>query len=1000
MRTEFQDLNCTNLYRLPARATLIPYPDAESARQDERAMSPYYLGLNGEWDFTYYNSPYDVEELSGEAGEGIPGKIQVPGVWQLQGYGAPQYTNVRFPIPFDPPFVPDDTPVGVYDRTFILPEAFRDRQTVIRFEGVSSCYYVYVNGQLAGFSKGPHLPAEFDISALVRDGENSLRVVVLQWSDGTYLEDQDMWRHAGIFRDVALLSFGKERIADVWADTSLSNGYQDGELTVTVKAIGAEKVKWTLLEGEEAILSQESAVTDGEAKLAAEIKNVKAWTAETPNRYELIVEIPGQAERVFIGFRKIEIKDGVFYVNGKNVKLLGVNRHDTHPTLGFYTPVNEMEKDVVLMKRHNMNIVRTSHYPNDPRFLELCDRYGLYVVDETDIECHGVTQFNSYDYMATDPKWTTQFVDRGVRMVQRDRNHPCIVMWSLGNESGYGCCHVSMAEAMRKIDTARPIHYERDQWEKEAITADVTSRMYAGIDFMKEYAEGIPKKPLFQCEYCHAMGQGPGLLEAYWQTYMAYPQLMGGCIWEWADHGIVKTENGQEYYAYGGDFGEWPHDGCFCVDALTYPDRTPHTGLLEYKHVIRPVRAAMTNEAKGIVSFRNYYSFLSLSHLAGRYAVVNGAKTLAQGEFILNTPAGETEEITLNLGQYPAGSYLNFTFTLRNDTSWAPAGYVVAQDQLALALGKKEAPVCLPASPLSLEKTHEGYTVRGNDFCAAFNREGLCGLVFHGVNMLESGLRVNLWRAPTDNDNGWHGAAERWKKLYLDHLQARNERLEAKLTESSAVIDVVCLCGPKVLPPMMRVSQRYTVTGDGKIALDITYAPLREIADYLPRLGMRMALPKGFERLVWQGRGPIESYPDKKTGALIGRYESTVDETHEPYVRPQENGAHEDTAFAALLNNRGIGLMAAGNNFSFSAHHYTPEMLTEAQHTIELGHTDEITWLIDGAMGPVGTNSCGPEPLEEDKLYLKEDRTFHFAFLPFDAQTLSIDGAAKAVSHE
>ncbi|MBQ6257557.1 MAG: glycoside hydrolase family 2, partial [Clostridia bacterium] len=385
MRTEFQDLNCTNLYRLPARATLIPYPDAESARQDERAMSPYYLGLNGEWDFTYYNFPYDVEELSGEAGEGIPGKIQVPGVWQLQGYGAPQYTNVRFPIPFDPPFVPDDTPVGVYDRTFILPEAFRDRQTVIRFEGVSSCYYVYVNGQLAGFSKGPHLPAEFDISALVRDGENSLRVVVLQWSDGTYLEDQDMWRHAGIFRDVALLSFGKERIADVWADTSLSNGYQDGELTVTVKAIGAEKVKWTLLDGEEAILSQESAVTDGEVKLAAEIKNVKAWTAETPNRYELIVEIPGQAERVFIGFRKIEIKDGVFYVNGKNVKLLGVNRHDTHPTLGFYTPVNEMEKDVVLMKRHNMNIVRTSHYPNDPRFLELCDRYGLYVVDETDI---------------------------------------------------------------------------------------------------------------------------------------------------------------------------------------------------------------------------------------------------------------------------------------------------------------------------------------------------------------------------------------------------------------------------------------------------------------------------------------------------------------------------------------------------------------------------------------------------------------------------------------
>ena len=997
MRTEFQDLNCTNLCRLPARATLIPYPDAASARLGERAMSPYYMGLNGEWDFTYYASYHDVEELSGEAGEGTKGKIQVPGVWELQGYGTPQYTNVRFPIPFDPPFVPDDTPVGVYDRTFVLPGFFRGRRTVIRFEGVTSCYYVYVNGQLAGFSKGPHLPAEFDISPFVQEGENALRVIVLHWSDGTYLEDQDMWRHAGIFRDVALLSFGRSRIADLWADTDLTNDYKDGLLTVTAKIEGAGLVKLSLMDGDQCLLSQNCDVIDGEAGLTAEIKNVKPWTAETPHRYELIAEIAGQAERVFIGFRKIEIKDGVFYINGKNVKLLGVNRHDTHPTLGFYTPVSEMEKDVLLMKRHNMNIVRTSHYPNDPRFLDLCDKYGLYVVDETDIECHGVNHFESYDYMATDPKWTTQFVDRGVRMVQRDRNHPCIVMWSLGNESGYGCCHVSMAEAMRKIDTARPIHYERDQWEKEAITADVTSRMYASIDFMKEYAEGSPKKPLFQCEYCHAMGQGPGLLEAYWKTFQAYPQLMGGCIWEWADHGIVKEENGQKYYGYGGDFGEWPHDGCFCVDALTYPDRTPHTGLLEYKHVIRPVRVSMADEAKGVVSFRNYYGFLSLSHLIGRYAVVSGKETLAQGEFTLNTPAGETEEITLNLGAYPAGSYLNFTFALKRDDSWAPAGHIVAQDQLALKLGTVQPAQLLPRSPLTLEKTHQGFTVKGNDFQVSFGLEGMNGMIFHGVNMMENGLRVNLWRAPTDNDLGWQGAASKWEnKLYLNHMQSRGEKLEANLTPNGAVVDIVCLCGPKVLPPMMRVTQRYTVTGEGKVTLTVTYDPLRKIDDYLPRLGLRFEMPAGFERLVWQGRGPFESYPDKKTGALLGRWEFTVDETHEPYVRPQENGAHEDTAFAALLNVRGMGLMVSGENYSFSVHHYTPEMLTKAEHTVELGRTDAITWLIDGAMGPLGTNSCGPEPLEEDKLYLKEARSFRFAFLPFDAETLSIDAAAQA----
>lgn len=997
MRTEFQDLNALHLNRLPMRATLIPYPDAASARMDERALSPWYVGLNGQWDFTYYASPLDVCELSGEGGVPLArGSIMVPGVWQLQGYGAPQYTNVRFPIPYDPPFVPDDTPVGVYDRSFSLPASFDGRQTVLRFEGVSSSYYAYVNGRLAGFAKCPHLPSEFDISALVKPGENHLRVVVLQWSDGTYLEDQDMWRVSGIFRDVALLSFGQSRLEDVWADTSLE-GESAGLMTVHAKAAKADQVRFSLLDGDQCLLKQSCPVENGEAVWTARLEQVTPWSAEIPHRYELIAEIDGQSERIFIGFRRIEIKDGVFYFNGQPIKLLGVNRHDTHPTLGYYTPVNEMRRDILLMKQHNVNTVRTSHYPNDPRFLDLCDELGLYVVDEADAECHGVTQFESYDFIATDPQWKNQFVDRGVRMVQRDRNHPSIIMWSLGNESGYGCCHEAMAAAMRAIDTARPIHYERDQWEKEALTADVTSRMYASIDFMNEYAEGHPRKPLFQCEYCHAMGQGPGLLEDYWQSFMAHPQLMGGCIWEWADHGLEKTENGQTYYAYGGDFGEWPHDGCFCVDALTYPDRTPHTGLTEYKHVIRPVRAQMVREDKGLVSFRNYYAFLSLSHLQGRYTVAAGAQTLAQGTFRLDTPAGQTEEIALQLGAYPAGAMLNFTFSLREDTPWAPAGHVVAQDQLPLQLGRKHAQAVLPASSLALEKNHDGYTVQGRDFSVSFDRQGMSALTFHGVSLLAQGAQVNLWRAPTDNDNGWHGATRCWEKLGLNRLLCRNESLTASLSEQGAVIHISGVYGPKVMPPLMRVTQRYTVTGDGKIALEITYAPLKDIPDYLPRLGLRMALPQGFDRLIWQGRGPQESYPDKKTGALIGRWETTVDATHEPYVRPQENGAHEDTSFAVLLNARGIGLMAAGNGFSFSAHHYTPEMLTAAQHTIELGRTEEITWLVDGAMGPLGTNSCGPEPMEKDRLYLKEPRTFHFAFLPMDAQTLSVDAAAQAI---
>lgn len=993
MRTEFQDLNCLCLNRLPMRTTIVPYPDAKTAAAHERGLSPWFMSLNGRWDFTYYTAWKDVEELSGEGGPcAAQGKIDVPGVWQLQGFGAPQYTNVRFPIPYDPPFVPDDTPVGVYDRDFSLPDAFAGRSTVLRFDGVSSCYYAYVNGQLAGFAKGPHLCSEFDITCLLKPGINHLRVVVLQWSDGTYMEDQDMWRLSGLFRDVSLLSFGESRIENVIAKTGLENGYRDGTYDVIAKVRGAETVTFTLLDGEEAVARETAKVVDGEAHFQGTVKNVCPWTAETPHRYGLLCEIPGQAEHTYIGFRTAEVRDGVFLFNGKAIKFKGVNRHDTHPTLGYYTPVSDMVKDIVLMKRHNINTVRTSHYPNDPRFLDLCDEYGLYVVDESDIECHGVVCFESYDYMATDPRWEAQFVDRGVRMIERDRNHACIFMWSLGNESGYGCCHAAMGRAMRALD-ARPLHYEQDH---NVETADVDSCMYEGIHKMAKHLEDHPQHPFFQCEYAHAMGQGPGLLEYYWQEFYSNDRFMGGCVWEWADHGLVKEENGKKFYAYGGDFGEWPHDGCFCVDALTYPDRTPHTGLMEYKHVLRPVRARMVDEAKCIVCFHNYYGFLPLSGLQGAFRVQKGGKAYAQGTFRLDAEAGQEQEISLPLGAYPAGAMLDITFTQPEATPWSEAGHVVAREQIALALGQAESAFALPKGKLTVEKTHGGYAVSGPDFCVSFDREGMSGYRFHGVELLEKGVQANLWRAPTDNDNGW-SMAGKWSHMGLDKLLCRNERLEAEEKDGAVRVTVSGVYGMKVVPPLLRVTQVYTVTGEGKAALEITYAPLREIKEYLPRLGMRLSLPAGFDRLIWQGRGPMESYPDKKTAAFIDRYEMAVDDTHEPYVRPQENGAHEDTAFAALLNARGIGLMAAGESFSFSAHHYTPEMLTAAEHTHELGRTEEITWLIDGAMGPLGTNSCGPEPEEQDRLYLTAPRTFRFAFLPFDAQAISVDAAYRAM---
>ncbi|MBQ6951992.1 MAG: DUF4981 domain-containing protein [Clostridia bacterium] len=992
MRYEFQDLNCTDLYRLPMRTTFVPYPTEEMAMQGERSFSPYFYLLNGQWNFTFYRSWKQVEELSGVAGEGEKGKIRVPGVWQMQGYDKPQYTNVRYPIPYDPPYVPDETCVGVYERTFTQPDSFRGRRTVLRFDGVSSSFYVYVNDELTGYGTCPHLCSEFDITEKIREGENHLKVVVLQYSDGTYLEDQDMWRHSGIFRDVSLLSFGEKKIEDIIMKTTLSDDYRDGLFTLTVKAQGVQEASFRLLDGDREVAGGTVAILDGEGTVQGKVENVAAWSAEYPHLYTLMVSIDGQAECQKIGFKKVEIKNGIFYVNGRNIKCKGVNRHDTHPVLGFYTPVSEMVKDVVLMKRHNINTVRTSHYPNDPRFLELCDEYGLYVVDEADIECHGVVEFGSFDRIAEDSGWEKQFVSRGVRMVERDRNHPSIIMWSLGNESGYGCNHAAMKKAMRAVDDL-PIHYEGD---KPGKTTDVYSRMYEGINNLKCVADEFAPLPFFLCEYAHAMGNGPGELEDYWQQIYADDRMLGGCVWEWADHGILQRKDGVPYYAYGGDFGEWPHDGCFCVDALVYPDRTPHTGLIEYKQVLRPVRMQMRDEKTGEVVFQNTMNFAPLSHFDCSWVLTEGKHVLRHGIMELSALPAQTEEKKLDLGTYHQGALLTFTFALKENTLWAEKGHVVAREQFELQLGEKKEKMPLPKAMVQLEKAGFGYRVMTGDTVVTFDREGMSSISHQGVERMK-GLKANFWRAPTDNDNGFSGMGSRWQRKGFARLLCRNERLEGSLTERGAEVLICGVYGQKTTPPLVRVEQKYTVTGEGAVQLEIRYIPLCEIEEYLPRLGVRMEVPGGFEQLEWQGRGMHESYPDKKTAAMKGRWVCTVDDTHEPYVRPQENGAHEDTTFAVLSDKRGMALMVKGDDFSFSAHHYTPEMLTEAQHTYELGHTESITLLVDGAMGPLGSNSCGPEPMEDKRLYLKEEKAFRFTFLAFDLQSLSVDGANAAI---
>ncbi len=1002
---EYRDLNCLHINRLPDRTTVVPYPDAHLAAAGEREASPYFLSLNGRWGFHLYGSPFEIPDdpalwLSDSG-------IRVPGCWQMQGFGAPQYTNVNFPIPYDPPYVPDETPVGCYRRVFDLPGSFAGRSTRIRFEGVDSCYYAYVNGRLAGFSKGPHLPAEFDITGLVREKDNVLQVLVFQWSDGTYLEDQDKWRLSGIFRDVMLLSFGETAICDVKADASLDSDLTTGLLQLRVKARGAQEVQVRLMDGDSVMLEAAVPVVGGKASARYAFPRVEAWTAETPRLYDLYVSVPGQCEHLRIGMRRVDIIGGVFCVNGRPVKLKGVNRHDTHMSLGSFSTTDTMLRDVLIMKRFNVNCVRTSHYPPDQRFLDLCDEYGLYVVDEADIECHGVVSFDSYDLIAGDPAWTAQFVDRGLRMVARDRNHPSIISWSLGNESGYGVVHQSMGEAMRRKDASRPIHYERD---RQAQTADFYSEMYTTVEKVIEYGAREDPKPFFLCEYAHAMGQGPGNLEDYWQAIYHSPRLMGGCVWEFVDHGITKEapDGSGPYWAYGGDFGEYPHDANFCVDALLYPDRTPHTGMLEYAHVIRPARLETVNEAEGRFALRNCLDFTDLDQYTCSWRLEHLGRLIREGSVALGCPAGETMPLELELGDYPRGSVLTVELALKRSTLWAKAGHVVARDQAELSLGHEESAARLPHKPLVLDKKEDQITVRCGEtaYRFSFAAAGLESIEHAGRSLLCRPLSLNVWRAPTDNDRGF-GAdiAARWAKYGLDKLQARVTAFEAEQEGEEIMVRVSSVHAPKIFRPLLTLDQRFRFLPCGRVELTADYTPYpgneKLLEDmYLPRLGLRFAMPETFDRVDWYGRGPKESYPDKKLGMLLGVYSASVDELHEPYVFPQENGSHADTSYVALSDEAGCALMIAGDRFSFSAHHYTQEALTEAKHTYELKPAPLTEVCVDGVMGALGSNSCGPEPLKGDRLYLHKQRSFRFSLTVLDRQTQSVILTAKRLMEQ
>jgi beta-galactosidase/evolved beta-galactosidase subunit alpha len=982
--------------RRAPRANFTPCADADSALCGERAASTRWLLLNGVWKFAYAASPAEAPAAFEQPAfdDAAWADLPVPSCWQCHGYGRPHYTNVVYPFPVDPPRVPSENPTGAYRRVFCVPEHWRGMRVLLRFEGVDAAFHVWVNGHAIGFSKGSRMPAEFDITTALRDGENVLAVRVYQWCDGSYLEDQDMWWLSGIFRDVALLAVPPTHIADLAVQTPLDPHAATAELQVQVT------LETTRARGEACTVRARLRDADGTAvlprplraaarvaargiavcALSASVPAPHLWSAEDPYLYRLLIELLDEAGAVReavalkIGFRSVSVRNATLCVNGVPVKLKGVNRHEHHPQLGRAVPFEAMRQDILLMKRHNINAVRTSHYPDDPRFYDLCDEYGIYVVDEADLETHGFQVSGDWSQLSKDPAWQAAFVERAVRMVARDKNHPCVIMWSLGNEAGYGPNHAAMAQAIRALDPTRLVHYERDL---DAHVSDVVSQMYTHVDKVIEYgAQPGATKPFFLCEYAHAMGNGPGGLKEYWDAIYAAPRLAGGCVWEWLDHGLcATTPDGRPYYAYGGDFGDTPHDGNFVIDGLLFPDRTPSPGLIEYKKVLEPVLVEPVDLARGTVRVTNRYDFLSLAHLQPVWHISADGVVLQSGALPplhLAAQRSKTVQVpsTLPPAQPATEYWLTLQFLQATPTCWCEAGHEVAWAQFRLPCKVKTAPLPLVAAPLRLERHATTARIAGPDFSITFDtiRGRITAWCAQGVALMHAGPRVNIWRALTDNDVGFGsplGAA--WRKCHLDKLQHRVAACDIEQLDPACIrVTVHTTAAPPVFNLALDCVYTYFVYGSGDVLLTVAVTPRGAWPAAIPRMGVQLRLPRTLEHVTWYGRGPGEAYVDTCLAQRIGVYEKCLDELWTRYIVPQENGNRADVRWATFTDTRGVGLLAAGcPTINVSAHRFTPEDFDRARHLHELTPRDEIILHLDHRQHGIGSGSCGPTTLPQ-----------------------------------
>jgi beta-galactosidase len=1036
----------TGIKNLLPHASMVICPDAKTALKIEynansqRVKSPFYRSLNGDWKYHYASNHLarvpdfwkaDFDDSKWE-------KIPVPSNVEKHGHGIPIYVNSQYPWPepWRPPFVPPDDPnntVNSYRRTFTVPKDWNGRRTLITFDGVNSFFYLWVNGQKTGMGKDSRTPVEFDITPFLKPGENLLAVENFRWCDGSYLEDQDFWRMSGIFRDVYLWSPPDVHIRDFEVKTDLDAQYRDAELKLSVKVQNAGKagsvatVEGLLLDAagkrvsKPIIKLQAPAGGEAEASISTSVQNPLKWTAETPNLYKLLLTLKDSAGKtlevipVNVGFREIEIKDGNLLVNGQRILVKGVNRHEFDPDLGQAITVDSMIKDIFVMKQHNVNTDRCCHYPNQPAWYDFCDRYGIYVIDEANIESHGMGY--GTNSLAKKPDWGDAHMNRTVRMVERDKNHPAIIIWSLGNEAGDGVNFEATSGWIKQRDPSRPVHYEQ---AGEKTHTDIVAPMYPGTDRLARYSSQPRTRPFIMCEYSHAMGNSSGNMWDYWNLIYECPHLQGGSIWDWVDQGQRKPlpggkrdVQGRDYFwAFGGDYGptNTPSDQNFCCNGLVTPDREPHPGLLEVKHIYQYVHcklvSLLTNRTGNRlwdlknrndqltyecgVEIKNWHDFVNLKDVAEvRWRLTGDGKEIQSGN--LPTPdlaPRATAQLAVPVKSFRPGLgveyFLELSFCLKQDEPWAKKGHEIAWDQFKLPDAAPALALDTAALPaLKINRSETSVAVSGKNFTATFDAKSgaLASLRFKDEELIESALRPDFWRAPTDNDRGRDMVKSQglWRNAHKDALttsvnveQPGPNRVVVKVAQTLASVSATW-------------ETRYTILGSGDILVDAKFMPGKTNLAKLPRIGMQMVMPAGFDRITWLGPGPQETYCDRKD-ARVGLYNGTVrDQFYWDYVEPGESGNKVDARWVALTNKKGVGLLAVGLPLlSVNALHHTTDDLQNAEHPFELPKRDFVVLNLDlKQQGVGGDNSWGAWPHEPNLIPCKE-YTYSFRLCPID----------------